>query len=108
MKRKESQWDKEREEMLKTLNDCQVDVVSKDGKIYGLQNQLKGALSSVERLTYQKAELSQKLMIFESEYQQAQSKLMAENLTLESSYKKKNEEVACLKDQLQAKQKSFE
>ena len=62
----------------------------------------------MERLTYQKEELSQKLTIFESEYQQAQSKLMAENLTLESSCKKKNEEVACLKDQLQAKQKAFE
>lgn len=108
MKRKESQWDKEREEMLKTLNDCQVDVVSKDGKIYGLQNQLEGALSTVERLTYQKAELSQRLTISESEYQQAQSKLMAENLTLESSCKRKNEEVDCLKDQLQAKQKAFE
>ena len=33
---------------------------------------------------------------------------MAENLTLESSCKKKNEEVACLKDQLQTKQITFE
>jgi len=107
MKRKESQWDKEREEMLKTLNDCQVDVVSKDGKIYGLQNQLEGALSTVERLTYQKAELSQRLTISESEYQQAQSKLMADNLTLESSCNRNNEEVDCLKDQLEAKQKAF-
>eukprot|EP01018_Ginkgo_biloba_P015045 Gb_15766 [translate_table: standard] len=108
LKMKESEWDREREDVLKTLTDCQSDLFLKDGQLHELQSQLERAHSSVERLTIQRAEISQRLLILESESQQAQSKLSAENLSLDSLIKKKSEEIACLKDQLEAKHKAFE
>ncbi|XP_057823709.2 sporulation-specific protein 15 isoform X2 [Cryptomeria japonica] len=108
MKIKEYQWEKERNDMVKTLNDCQTELQLKGVQVRELESQLEGARESAERLTCQKAELSQQLLKSESQYQEAQSKMSAENFNLESSYKRNNEELACLKEQLEAKQKAFE
>ncbi|XVF17362.1 hypothetical protein REPUB_Repub10bG0114600 [Reevesia pubescens] len=100
---KEAEWNSQREEMTRKLNDYSSQLESKDAALKVLEMELEGYLSSAVQLKLQNEEISVMLLLLKSGISEAQLKLANEEAELGLHEKERVENLSILRQQLEMK-----
>ncbi|XP_058069333.1 uncharacterized protein At4g38062 [Magnolia sinica] len=93
LKAKEAEWSCKAEKMEMELNECRLELNSKDKQIEELQSELEGCHSLMMRLKAENEEISMMLMVMKSEFSKAHSELRDSEAETELCSKKKDEKM---------------
>ncbi|MBA0617048.1 hypothetical protein Godav_026525 [Gossypium davidsonii] len=103
LRAKEAEWNSQREEMTRKLNDYSSQLQSKDAALKVLELELEGCLSSAVQLKLQNEEISVMLLVLKSGMSEARLKLANVEAELGLHEKERVEELSVLKQQLEMK-----
>ncbi|MBA0769030.1 hypothetical protein Gotri_017798 [Gossypium trilobum] len=103
LRAKEAEWNSQREEMTRKLNDYSSQLQSKDAALKVLKMELEGCLSSAVQLKLQNEEISVMLLVLKSGMSEARLKLANVEAELGLHEKERVEELSILKQQLEMK-----
>ncbi|KAB2002289.1 hypothetical protein ES319_D11G056600v1 [Gossypium barbadense] len=103
LRAKEAEWNSQREEMTRKLNDYSSQLQSKDAALKVLEMELEGCLSSAVQLKLQNEEISVMLLVLKSGMSEARLKLANVEAELGLHEKERIEELSILKQQLEMK-----
>ncbi|KAH1079980.1 hypothetical protein J1N35_019741 [Gossypium stocksii] len=103
LRAKEAEWNSQREEMTRKLNDYSSQLQSKDAALKVLEMELEGCLSSAVQLKLQNEEISLMLLVLKSGMSEARLKLANVEAELGLHEKERVEELSILKQQLEMK-----
>ncbi|XP_022740531.1 uncharacterized protein At4g38062-like [Durio zibethinus] len=103
LRTKEAEWNSQREEMTRKLNNYTSQLESKDATLKVLEMELEGCLSSAVQLKLQNEEISVMLLLLKSGMSEAQLKLANVEAELGLHQKERVENLSILKQQLEMK-----
>ncbi|XP_022752043.1 uncharacterized protein At4g38062-like [Durio zibethinus] len=107
LRAKEAEWNSQREEMTRKLNDYSSQLESKDVTLKVLEMELEGYRSSAVQLKLQNEEISVMLLLLKSGMSEAQLKLANVEAELGLHEKERVENLSILREQLEMKNTSL-